>query len=71
MTAVCKCNGGANISNRGKVLHLKPALHRKPRNQQLTDLPAVGRKISNIRALRLQNLVSISLIKSRRSTNCI
>lgn len=51
MPAVSTYSVRANVSNRGKLLHLRTVKHCH-KNELLTDMLEVGRKVSNIRALK-------------------
>lgn len=52
MTAVSTYSGRANVSNRGKLLHLRTVKLPWHKNQLVIDILGVGRKVSNIRALK-------------------
>lgn len=52
MPAVGTRSGRANVSNRGKLLHLRTVKHHWHKNELVIAMLGVGRKVSNIRALK-------------------
>lgn len=52
MTAVGTYSRRANVSNRGKLLHLRTVKHYWHKNQLVIDILGVGRKVSSIKALK-------------------